>query len=180
MIGWATNETGQSARRTLDSDGWRYPQDCRIHKRRQTAGLAQRVDVLHPPHLATDAIVALLLKPRGGVSWAAGIGPPQPCLAGHPWRQRYSPDRQRCSVSAVAAWQQRGNRRIGQILRVVKTETCPGRLRNLVRRLGCKLPHVGIDILLLWAPSAQLARALRPSRSSFNFFFSPSEEINDG
>lgn len=51
MIGWATKETVQSARRTLDSDGWRYPQDCRIHRRRQTAGLAQRVDVLHSPRI---------------------------------------------------------------------------------------------------------------------------------
>ena len=51
MIGWAGKETVQSARRTLDSDGWRYPQDCRIHRRRQTAGLAQRVDVLHSPRI---------------------------------------------------------------------------------------------------------------------------------
>lgn len=96
-----------------------------------------------------------------------------------PLATRYSPDRQRFSVSAVAAWQQRGNKRIGQILRVVKTETCPGLLRNSVRRLEGKLPHIGIDILLLWAISAPLARALHPFGSSLNFF-SPSEEINDG
>jgi hypothetical protein len=119
MIGWATNETGQSARRTLDSDGWRYPQDCRIHKRRQTAGLAQRVDVLHPPHLATDAIVALLRGPeegsRGLLALARHHNPAWPGIPG----ERCSPDRQRFSVSAVAAWQQRGNKRIGQIRRVV-------------------------------------------------------------
>lgn len=167
MIGWATNETVQSARRTLDSDGWRYPQDCRIHKRRQTAGLAQRVDVLHPPHLATDA---LLLRPRGGVSWAAGIGPP-PCQLGRaPLATRCSPDRQRFSVSAVAAWPQRGNKGRGQILRVVKTETCPGLLRNLVRRHEGEPPRIGLDVLLLWAISALLARALHPTGSSLNFF----------
>jgi hypothetical protein len=86
MIGWAAKATVQSARRTLDSDGWRYPQDCRIHKRRQTAGLAQRVDVLHSPHLATDSFVALLQMPRGGVAWAAGIGQPirNPVWSGSP------------------------------------------------------------------------------------------------
>lgn len=174
MIGWATNETVQSARRTQDSDGWRYPQDCRIHKRRQTAGLAQRVDVLHPPHLATDAIVALLLRPRGGVSWAAGIGPP-PCQLGRAsLATKYSPDRKRFSVSAVAAWQQRGNKRIGQILRVVKTETCPGLLRNLVRRHEGKLPHIGMDVVMFcfFGPFQHCWRALftrlDPHLISFN------------
>lgn len=113
-----------------------------------------------------DAIVALLLRPRGGVSWAAGIGPPpQPCLSGHPWR------RDTCTALTdntflLRRWRHGSE---GQLLRVVQTETCPGLLRNSVWRREGKLPQVGIVVLLLWDASALLARALHLSRSSFNF-----------
>ncbi|KAL6858474.1 hypothetical protein J3F83DRAFT_361472 [Trichoderma novae-zelandiae] len=136
----------------MDADGWRYPQDCRIHRRRQTAGLAQRVDVLHSPRLHS------WLCSRWPEEGSRGR-PALARLAGFPWAGRGLTVFGSSRLEAGACFGADDAVRCGAMRNLPSDQCFISAISAPRSRI---LPHPGTLVLLLWAVAARLARALLP------------------